>query len=470
MGDAPTGLLIVGALLAVCLSGCAEDRSPVHQLPENPHYLAYEGAPILLVTSGEHYGAVLNGAFPFEPYLEELASHGLNQTRTFSGTYREVPASFGIEENTLAPVPGDYVAPWARVPDESGPRYDLTRWNPDYFDRLHRFLREADRRDVVVELVLFCTFYEDTLWAVNPMNTRNNVQELDTVGRMEVFDGTDEELTDLQERFVRKLVRELNEYDNLYYEIANEPYFGGFTRAWKKRMISAVVETEEGLPQTHLIAQNVANESARIEKPHPETDVFNFHYAVPGAVDQNYGLDRVLGDDETGFDGSGDAAYRTEAWQFLLAGGGIFGNLDYSYSVDHPAGTGPVDESPGGGGESLRRQLGFLRSFLGDFDLASLGPADSLLVGGVPDSVAVEVIGEADGEALAAHIEGGRRFDLRLRLPPGVYRLRWIDPVARTVRVDSTITAGRDATVLTSPNYRTDVVLELRRTSAISAR
>ena len=28
---------------------------------------------------------------------------------------------------------------------------------------------------------------------------------------------------------VRKVVRELNEFDNVYFEICNEPYFGGVT-------------------------------------------------------------------------------------------------------------------------------------------------------------------------------------------------------------------------------------------------
>ena len=51
----------------------------------------------MLVTSGEHYGAVLNLDFDFVPYLDELKARGFNLTRLFSGTYREVPGSFKIE-------------------------------------------------------------------------------------------------------------------------------------------------------------------------------------------------------------------------------------------------------------------------------------------------------------------------------------------------------------------------------------
>ena len=58
----------------------------------------------MLITSGEHYGAVLNRAFDFRKYLDALAEDKLNLTRVFAGTYREVAGeSFGIARNTLAP-------------------------------------------------------------------------------------------------------------------------------------------------------------------------------------------------------------------------------------------------------------------------------------------------------------------------------------------------------------------------------
>ena len=83
-----------------------------------------------------------------------------------------------------------------------------------------------------------------------------------------------------------------------------------------------IVETERDLPHKHLIAQNIANEKARIERPNPAVSIFNFHYATPPAtVGMNYGLGKVIGDDETGFRGVDDRPYRIEAWDFLIAGG-----------------------------------------------------------------------------------------------------------------------------------------------------
>ena len=46
--------------------------------PENPHYFLFRGKPTVLITSGEHYGAVLNQDFDYVRYLDTLKSHGLD--------------------------------------------------------------------------------------------------------------------------------------------------------------------------------------------------------------------------------------------------------------------------------------------------------------------------------------------------------------------------------------------------------
>ena len=67
----------------------------------------------MLITSGEHYGAVLNLDFDYIRYLDELHSKGLNYTRIWpGGLYLEIPGSFDIANNTLAPKPNRFS--WAR--------------------------------------------------------------------------------------------------------------------------------------------------------------------------------------------------------------------------------------------------------------------------------------------------------------------------------------------------------------------
>src|ERR1051325_1582898 len=153
------------SLLLCWLAGStAFADAPISLHPENPHYLLFRGKPTILIGSTEHYGAVLNGDFDFVPYLQELESRKLNLTRTFSGVYRELPGTFNITDNTLAPRTHDkFICPWARTDTpgatDGGNKFDLTKFNPAYFERLKNFIAEAGKRGVVVELVLFCTTY-----------------------------------------------------------------------------------------------------------------------------------------------------------------------------------------------------------------------------------------------------------------------------------------------------------------------
>ena len=64
--------------------------------PDNSHYFLFKGKPTILITSGEHYGAVLNLDFDYVPYLDELKAKKLNLTRTFSGAYVEPQGAFKI--------------------------------------------------------------------------------------------------------------------------------------------------------------------------------------------------------------------------------------------------------------------------------------------------------------------------------------------------------------------------------------
>ena len=126
------------------------DDAPLSQHPDNPHYLMYKNKPTILVGSTEHYGAVLNLDFDYVKYLDELHTRGLNLTRTFSGSYHELPSSFGIVDNTLAPKPDRFIGPWP--PSETASagdglnKYGLKKWNEAYFARLKDFVREASTR------------------------------------------------------------------------------------------------------------------------------------------------------------------------------------------------------------------------------------------------------------------------------------------------------------------------------------
>jgi hypothetical protein len=413
------------------LEASSDMRDNVLQLhPANPHYLLFRGEPTVLITSAEHYGAVLNLDFDYKRYLEELARCGLNLTRTFSGVYCESPNSFGIKNNTLAPQPGRLLAPWARSDQPGyaggGNKFDLDKWNPAYFDRLIDFVRQAGSNGVVVELVLFCPFYEDEMWNLSPMKDSNNINGIGACPRTEVYTLQHKDLLDLHEALTREIVRQLKDFDNVYYEICNEPYFGGVTDDWQARIAATIQETEKDFPFQHLIAQNIANQSQKVTHPHPAVSIFNFHYAYPpDTVAMNWDLNRPIGDDETGFRGSTDFVYRREGWSFILAGGAIYNNLDYSFSPNgYEDGSAPID-APGGGGAALRGQLRILKDFIYRFDFVRMTP-DHQAVSGLTEATTAYTLSEP-GKAYAVYLQGENPTELILELPNGTYLSEWID-------------------------------------------
>jgi hypothetical protein len=466
------------ALAGPAFTDAQQAPRPLALHPDNPHYFLFRGKPAFLLTSGEHYGAVLNGDFNYRPYLDELKARGFNLTRTFSGTYREVPGSFKIEHNTLAPAPRNYVAPWARS-DQPGAadglnKFDLTKWDPAYFARLKDFVRQAGKRGIVVELVLFCPLYNEELWGVNAMRAVNNVNGVGKVGRNQVFALKEPGLTAVQEALARKVVTELRDFDNVYFEVCNEPYFGGVTGEWQDRIIRVIVDAEKGLRHPHLIARNIANHSAKVERPNPHVSIFNFHYATPpDAVAVNYGLNKALGDDETGFRGTADRPYRTEAWDFLIAGGSVYSNLDYSFNAKHPDGSFQVKTSPGGGGSELRAQLRILKLFLEGFDFVKMRPSNSLLrkadvkpepaqPGSKPGPRPTARVLAEPGRQYAVYVHGGVAAELVLELPEGTYRAEWVNP--RTGKVSGHVFQhGGGERMLRAPAYRQDIALRIRR-------
>jgi hypothetical protein len=458
-------------LLAITSSSFAAEK-PLSLHPRNAHYFLFRGKPTILVTSAEHYGAVLNTDFDFDKYLDELGTRGLNLTRIFSGVYCEDTKAFGITHNTLAPTEGKLTCPWARseAPGYAGGgnKFDLTKWDNAYFKRLKTFLTQAGRRGIVVEFVLFCPFYEDSMWKLSPMNATNNVNGIGTVERQSVYNRqTNDRLQAAQEGVVEKLVTELNEFDNLYFEICNEPYFGGVTEDWQRRIVDVIVKAEEPLPNKHLISQNIANGSKKIEKPYPAVSVFNFHYSSPPtAVRENFGLNKVIGENETGFKGTGDKHYRMEAWEFLLAGGGLYNNLDYSFAVGQEDGTYKYpDTTPGGGNVGFRNQIAVLKTFLDGYDFLRMKPDESLVKGGLPAKARATALSEP-GMHYAVYFFGGPRVKPLLALPAGKYEAEWISPVTGKVLKTDAITAKEVPVELVSPDFEPDIAVRIKRSES----
>jgi len=475
----------IAFLLAATSCLGAAQYEPLKLDPTNPHYFNFRGKPTVLVTSGEHYGAVVNLDFNYATYLKQLQHDHLNLTRVFIGSYREidkphdpVKGGYTIDRNTLAPKPSRFISPWkSKVQADGTVQFNLHQWNPRYFARLHDFLRQASQRGVVVELSLFCLMYDQALWEVSPLNSRNNGNQTEDVPYTEVYNLQHPRLQEAEDNLVRKIVAEAHQFDNLYFEVINEPYWHSVTPQWQRHMTSVIKEADTAGPH-HLISQNYANFSAHVDDPDPNVSLFDFHYSrPPNTVAMNYALNRAIGMNETGFDGQADAAYRIQGWDFLTAGGALYNNLDYSFAAGYENGTFQYpDYTPGGGGETLRTQLGYLIQFFNSFNLPPMSPSNDVIVVGGLDGASVRVLAEA-GKQYAIYIHQGRvakdqkpqyevdaqphAAKLLLHLPPHSYRYTWLDPKSGQTVGDGVFTAIGEAHELQLPQYREDLALRI---------
>src|SRR3954452_9996648 len=211
-----------------------------------------------------------------------------------------------------------------------------------------------------------------------------------------------------------------------------------------------------------MIAQNVANGSARITDPIPGVSLFNFHYAHPPRVlAENAGLDRPIRDDETGLRGIDDRPYRVEGWAFLLAGGSLYSNLDYSFTADHEDGTADVTPpTPGGGGPTLRAQLAILKRFLSGFDFLRMAPDRTVIASGVPERASAYALSRP-GHSYAIYVAGGRRADLELELPGGRYRAEWVNPLTGAIDKAQDLDHDGGRVAIASPDYAEDIALRI---------
>lgn len=219
-------LLSLGCLAVIAAEGSAADP-PLRPWEKNPWYWSYRGEPVLLLGGSDDDNLFQWPEEELIAQLDRLADAGGNVIR-----------------NTMSDRPdkGFEVYPFARL--ENG-KYDLERWNDEYWQRFERLLRETGRRNIVVQIEIWDRFdYTDQggadRWQKHPYNPGNNVNySYDESGFAErypdhpgrnkqpFFFTTPDQRNNrvvlrYQQRFVEKLLEHALQYDNVLYCMDNE--------------------------------------------------------------------------------------------------------------------------------------------------------------------------------------------------------------------------------------------------------
>jgi len=121
-----------------------------------------------------------------------------------------------------------------------------------------------------------------------------------------------------------------------------------------------------------------------------------------------------------------------EAWGFILAGGALYNNLDYSFVAGHERGDFVYPaKQPGGSNPEFRRQMTVLRDFINSFDFVRMKPDRGFIQSGVPAKMQANALMEEGKQYAAYFVDHGnpapQSLSLTLLLPAGEYDVKWVD-------------------------------------------
>jgi len=271
------GAYVVTSLLVLCalsIQGKAQTEpatGPLRILSSNPRYFT-DGSGKAIYLAGSHNWQNFQDsghrlpesqdpppAFDYNAYLDFLQAHNHNFFRLWRW---EVPKWTDAQPKGMVKYCRPH--PWMRggpgMAADDKPKFDLERFDSEYFDRMRARVVAARERGIYVSVMLFEGWeiqFTDA-WTYHPFNINNNVNGIDADAD---GDGKGLEYNTLQnstmgkrvlalqEAYLRKVIDTVNDLDNVLYEVCNEA--GTSSTGWQYHIIRFIKGYESGKPKQH---------------------------------------------------------------------------------------------------------------------------------------------------------------------------------------------------------------------------
>jgi hypothetical protein len=264
-------LALLGTGLVIDVGAAEPAEGPLRVSTANPRYFSDPSGQIILLTGSHTWNNLVDMGrsdppepFDFGAYLDFLEEHGHNFIRLWAwdSTLWDTRANGSLGKDYIhlvAPHPWERTGPGEAL--DGRPKFDLTRFNSPYFERLQRRVESAGNRGIYVSVMLFEGWgmmhgnrrrasQDQWAWRSHPFHPENNVQHIR-------FDDSDTQVhrldnpavASLQAAYIRKVVDTVNDLDNVLYEVINE----GGERAWDHWVVATLREYEATKPKQHPI-------------------------------------------------------------------------------------------------------------------------------------------------------------------------------------------------------------------------
>lgn len=232
---------------------------PLRVHAKNPRYFADATGRAVLLT-GSHTWAALQDygrsdpppRFDYDGLLEALHAHGHTFLRMWCWEQARW-AAHTTDDFRFAPNVYERTGPGLALDER--PRFDLSRLNDEYFERIRERVRAAGERGIYVAIMLFQGWsveFKDwgyapgkKPWLSHPFNAANNINGVDgdpdeTGDGLRVHTLTLPEINELQRTYVRRVVDTVRDLDNVLFEITNESAATIASRDWQYAMVEEI--------------------------------------------------------------------------------------------------------------------------------------------------------------------------------------------------------------------------------------
>lgn len=267
----PSRFVCIGVVVLLCIGGAASGEGAIEIYPANPCYWQYKGEPVLLIG-----GSKDDNLFQ----IPDLKEH-LDLLKSVGGNYIRNTMSARIDQ-------GFEVQAFAQRPDG---KYDLDRWNDEYWRRFESLMALTQERDIIVQIEVWDRFdYSREHWDVSPYNPKNNVNyTFEASGLAERYPnhpGSNEQpfffttpeqrnnavVLPYQQRFVDKMLSHSLKRGNVLYcmdnETSGEPAWGAY---WARYIQARAKAAGVKVHTTEMWdAWDLAHASHRATFDHPE--------------------------------------------------------------------------------------------------------------------------------------------------------------------------------------------------------
>jgi hypothetical protein len=254
--------------LAAQIASAAQVSGPL-VASANPHYFKDAKGTLLILNGSQTWNTFQdwgsNGSLQtldFSAYVNFLTAHGHNFTLLW---VTEMPKFCGFP--ATASSPPDLIAsplPWLRTGPENatdgGLKFDLTKFNPSFFDRLRKRTEALNRAGIYVGIYVFTGEWLNIFRCGSdgyPFTGANNVNGVDDgyqggkKGTGAITMTAPNAITGFQDAYVEKVIDTLNDLPNVLWIVSEEAPAN--STWWNGHQIAHIRAYESRKPHQHPI-------------------------------------------------------------------------------------------------------------------------------------------------------------------------------------------------------------------------